>query len=178
MKKLTVCFIVFLLSLSYSAFSQCRVIAPDAEEWIENNKEKIAAMTRPEWNELEEGYKWIVFTKLSSEQKHNFFKLKIEQVRDSFEWKEDEKIHLEKLHQLFVDNPDIYSEERDSIKTAKIDTFLKEWTSYATEKLKWTPQLIQGIALSCNDLADKEGNIRTTAKIEVKELDLGKLNDE
>ena len=126
MKRIIFCIVVNILSLSAFAQTQsCRVVAPDAKEWIENNREKIAKMTRQEWQELEEGYKWMVFIELSAKQKHDFFRLKIEQVRDSFEWNKEEKEHIDILYQLFIDNPDMYSEKRDEKKFAEIDDFLK-----------------------------------------------------
>jgi hypothetical protein len=177
MKKIIFCVAVNFLCLGYfvQVQAQCRVIAPDAKEWIENNREKIAKMTRAEWQELEEGYKWIIFaTALSAEQRHNFFKLKIEQVRDSFEWSKEEREHIDKIYQLFIDNPDMYSEERDEKKSAEIAEFTEKWAMQAIEKLNWTPKLIQGIAMDCGDLLDKEGNVRVTSKIEFEKL---KLNE-
>ena len=168
MKKLRIifCIVVIFLYLSYVAQAQsgCRFVAPDAEEWIENNREKIAKMTRPEWQELEEGYKWIVFTKLSAKQQYDFFRLKIEQVRDGFEWNEEEKEHIDRLYQFFIDNPDLYGEERDD--REEDQKFLQNWVAQAMEKLKWTPALIAGIGMDCEDLLDKEGNVRVTAKFD------------
>ena len=173
MRKIVFCFLVCLLGLGQQAHSQCRVVAPDAKEWIESNREKIAKMTRAEWNELDEGYKWIVFSELSAKQKHNFFQLKIEQVKDDFEWNEAEKKHIDKLLQLFKDNPDLYSEEKRPENSPEIETFIENWVSYAKDTLKWSPKLLQGMVASCNDLLDKEGNIKVTSKIETKPLDIG-----
>jgi len=173
MKNLFICIAVCFLSLNHSAFAQCRTIAPDAVEWIENNKEKIAKMTRAEWLKLGEGYKWIVFTKLSPEQKHDFFELKIEQVKNDFVWNEAEKKHLEKLQLFFANHPDLYDETKRTENNSEIDNFLKEWTSYAVTNLKWKPKLMQGMIGSCNDLLDKEGNLKVTAKVKTKPIDTG-----
>jgi len=171
-----ICIAINFLCLSClaQAQAQCRVVDPNAKEWIENNREKIAEMTRTEWQELEEGYKWIVFTELSAKQAHDFFRLKIEQVRDSFEWNTEEKAHIDKLYQFFMDNPDLYSKERDDETLAGITEFTEKWVAQAMENLKWTPQLLQGIVMTCEDLLDKKGNVRVTSKIgiEIKELDL------
>jgi len=171
MKKIIICIAINFLCLSYlsQAQAQCRYVAPDADEWIENNREKIAKMTRPEWQKLEEGYKWRVFLELSAKQKHDFFKLKIEQVRDSLKWSKEEKEHIDKLYQFFIDNPDMYSEKRDEKTIAPIDDFLKKWVEQAKENFKWTPKLIGGMLMECDDLLDKEGNVRVTSKIDVKE---------
>jgi hypothetical protein len=149
----------------------CHLVAPDAKEWIANNQEKIAKMTHPEWQELEEGYKWLVFTELSAEQKYNFFKLKIEKVRDNFEWNKEEREHIDKLYQLFIDNPDMYNEKRDEKRGAEINDFLNKWAVQAVEELKWTPKLLNGIAMTPADLLDKEGNVRVTSKIDIKRLE-------
>lgn len=82
-----------------------------ANEWIENNQERIKTMTRTEWQALDEGYKWPVFKSLSPEKKHDFFRLKIEQVRDNFEWNKEEQAHINLLHKFFINNPDLYNEE-------------------------------------------------------------------
>ena len=164
-----------LISLNLFAQTQsCRVVAPDAEEWIENNREKIAKMTRSEWQELEEGYKWKVFIELSAKQKHDFFRLKIKQVGDSFEWSREEKEHIDKLYQFFIDNPDMYSEKRDEKRVTEMNEFLGKWVADAMEELKWTPQLIQGIVMECEDLLDKAGNVRITSEIEIKIIDVNK----
>ena len=155
-------FCIAFLCSGYLAQAQCRFIAPDAEEWIENNREKIAKMTRPEWQELGEGYKWRVFIELSAKQKHDLFRLKIKQVRDCFEWNKEEAEHIEKLYQLFVDNPDMYSEERDEKKEAEIQEITEKWVTHAMEELKWTIELIQGIVLTPEDLLDKSGKVRMT----------------
>ena len=173
MKRIIFCVVLNLLSFSYFAQAQsCRVVAPDADEWIENNREKISKMTRPEWQELEEGYKWRVFIELSAKQKHDFWRLKIEQVRDSLEWNKEEKEHLDSIYQLFIGNPDMYSEKRDEKKFAEIDEFLKKWVADAMEKLKWTPQLIQGMLMDCEDLLDKTGNLRTTVSSKIEKIDI------
>lgn len=171
MKKIIFCLIACFFFIGHFAKAQCRVIAPDAEEWIGKNKEKIAKMNRAEWQKLEEGYKWIVFMELSPKQAHDFYIQKIEQVRDDFEWTETEKEHIEKLNRLFMDNPDMYSKEKDEKKDAEIKKFLDEWVKQAMEKLKWTPKLIQGIAMTCEDLLDKEGNVRVTSKVKFEIVD-------
>ena len=175
MKRVAILFSLGVLIYFAQAQAQCRVVSPDAEEWINNNREKIAKMTRPEWQELEEGYKWIVFGELSAKQKHDFFRLKIEQVRDSFEWNKEEKEHLDKLHQLFIDNPDLYSEERDEKKLAEIEESLNKWATDAMEKLNWTPQLIRGIAMEADDLLDKAGNVRVTVSPKIEKLNIQNL---
>jgi len=173
MKK-SIFYIALFLCSSVLIQAQCliRIVAPDAEDWIENNREKIAKMTRPEWQELGEGYKWRVFIELSAQQKHDFFRLKIAQVRDSLEWNKEEKEHIEKIYQLFLDNPDMYSEERDEKKFAEINEFLNKWVADAMEKLKWSPQLIQGMVMDCEDLLDKEGTLRVTTTLNIKKIDL------
>ena len=172
MKRIIFCIALNLFSLSYfaQAQSRCRVISPDADEWVGNNREKITKMTRPEWQELEDGYKWRVFIELSAKQKHDFFRLKMKQVIDSLEWNKEEKEHLDNLYQLFVDNPDMYNENKDEKKFAEINEFLKKWVTDAMEKLQWTPQLIQGMLNECEDLLDKTGNVRVT--VSSKMLDL------
>ena len=135
-------------------------------------------MTRQEWQKLEEGYKWRVFIELSAEQQHDFWRLKIIQVRDSLEWNKDEKEHIEKLYQLFLDNPDMYSEERDKEKFAKINEVIHKWVADAMEILKWTPNLIRGMLMECDDLLDKEGTVRVTSEINVKQISLKQSNSE
>ena len=170
MKKLIFCIVINIFCLNYGLQAQCRVVAPDAEEWIENNRDRIAKMTRPEWQELGEGYKWRVFGALSAKQKHEFFKLKIEQVRDSFEWNKEEKEHIDIIYQLLIDNPDMYSEKRDEQKATEIQEFLEKWVAQAMENLKWTPQLIQGMVMDCSDLVDKAGNVRVTSEINMNNI--------
>jgi hypothetical protein len=175
MKKTIFCVAVNLLCLGYfvQVQAQCRVIAPDAKEWIENNREKIAKMTRAEWQELEEGYKWIVTHEFSSKQMHDLFRLKLEQVRDSFEWSKEERVHIDKIYQFYIDNPDMYSRESDEERVEAQD-FLEKWVAQAMGDLKWTPNLIHGMLMTPADLLDKEGNVRVTSKIEFEIL---KLNE-
>ena len=48
------------------------------------------------------------------------------------------------------------------------------YSAQAIEELKWTLKLLQGITMSCEDLLDKEGNVRVTSIIDIdfKELEL------
>lgn len=177
MKRLFLFIFIISLSLNYFAQAQCRVrlVAPDANEWIENNQERIKTMTRTEWQALDEGYKWPVFKSLSPEKKHDFFRLKIEQVRDNFEWNKEEQAHINLLHKFFINNPDLYNEEDEGKKSAS-EKFILEWIRKAREEIKWSKKLTYGITTELDDLLDKEGNVRTTSKsnFTFKELDIEK----
>ena len=173
MKKNIFCIAFIFLYLSLSAQAQCRVIAPDAKEWAEKNQEKLAKMTRTEWLALEAGYRnsGFVWMALSPKQRHDFYRLKIEQVRDSFEWNKEEKEHLDKLYQYFIAHPDLYCEEWNEKNGAEAAEFTNKWATDAMEKLEWTPKLIQGMFMEHEDLLDKEGNVRATSTIEFKQLE-------
>lgn len=177
MKKFFVLLAISILSFNFTAHAQCRIVAPDAKEWIENNQEIIKKMTRAEWQELEEGYKWSVFGALSPEQQHDFFRLKIEQVRGSFEWNEAEMKHINLLHTFFVDNPDLYHEEDKEARAAN-EKFVEDWASHAMKDLKWSQKLLRGIVMEADDLLDKEGNVRVTSKegLNFKELNIESAN--
>ena len=162
MRKIIFCIVINCLCLSYSAQAQwCDFEqAPDAKEWVENNRDKIAEMNRSEYQKLDEGYKFATSLALSPKQKHDFFRQKIEQVRDNFEWNKEEKEHLDRMYQFFIDNPDMYSEiERDDKKDAEMQEFTRKWVTDAMENLNWTCELVQGITFHIEDLLDKEGNV-------------------
>jgi len=177
MKTFILCAVIGFFCLNHSAQAQCRIIPHDAEEWVEKNREKITKMTRAEWQELDEGYKWIVLGELSPKQILDFFREKIEQVMSDFEWNKEEKKHLVKLHQFFIDNPYLYDNEKNSgvaiAPSGKIE-FMENWVDYAEKELQWTPKLIQGLYYTPADLLDKEGNFRvtTSARMNFEKLDL------
>ena len=173
MKKIILCITISLLCFGNSAQAQCRLISPGSREWAENNREKIRKMTREEFHQLEEGYKWYAGFQLSPKQLHNFFREKIEQVRDSFEWSKVEMEHLDKLYQRFISNPDSHNFEHHCEKEAEgFTNFLEEWVKYAMAEFKWSYRLIMGMLYTHADLLDKEGNVRVTSAINFRTLDL------
>ena len=168
MKKIIFCITVSFLCLSHSAQAQCRVLDPNVTEWAKKNREKLDTMTRIEWQELEEDYRWAAWFVLSPKQSHKFFKQKLEQVRDSFEWSKEEKEHINKFVQFVINNPDLhYDESSRNLTRNEIAMFQDEWIRFAREKLNWSINLVFGVIGLPADLLDKEGNIKTVPNVEV-----------
>ena len=144
-------------------------IAPDADEWAEKNQCLLDTLTRAGWQELDEGYKQSALWELRPEQMYGFWIEKFQQVMSDFEWNDKEVEHLEKMHAWLLGHPDMYKEKTEE-EQKEIDRFTDEWMLYAMNELNWSKKLIYGIGFTPSDLLDKEGNYKTTTKVEVQEL--------
>ena len=175
---------IFFLLINLSAWAQWAPAAPDAQEWAEKKRDKLKTMTRAGWLELGEGYKQAAVSELTPQQVTNLWIGKINQVLNDFKWTRKERKHIEKLRTWLQDTPNAYSDKKTMEEQNEAIRFIDDWSLYAKEKLGWTDKLIFGIAVSCNDLLDKEGNVKvvssnlldkegdykTTTKVEVQEL--------
>lgn len=174
MKKEVICLVLLVGMATASAQCPQRYEAPDAKEWVEKNRNLIDTLTRAGWQELDEGYKWAVLEELSPEQKHDFFVEKWQQVLTCFEWSRKEKRHLNKMYRWLLKHPNLYGEERSDEDEKKMGRFTDEWMMYGFYEFGWSKKLMYGMGFTPSDLLDKEGNYRTTAKVEVQEMKLPK----
>ena len=160
MKKKAIYLSVFLLLISLSAWAQWPPAAPDAREWAEKNRDRLKTMTRAEWLDLDEGYKQAAVFEFTPQQITDLWMGKIDQVLNDFKWTRAERQHIKKLRAWLQDNPNAYSDNKTKEEQNEAIRFIEDWSTYAKEKLHWTDRLIFGIAVSCNDLLDKEGNVK------------------
>lgn len=177
MKKMMACLALVASMAVVTLSAQCRYVAPDADEWVEKNRSMLDTLTRAGWLDLDEGYKWYVFSELNPKQQFELWKGKLEQVMNDFEWNEEEMNHLKKIYDWFLEHPDLY-EEKSEEQRDKDNEYMEEWAMYALNELKWPKKLIAAISMSCNDLLDKEGNLKTKNQVGVQSIKTDSLSGE
>ena len=178
MKKMMACLALVASMAVVTLSAQCRYVAPDADEWVEKNRSMLDTLTRAGWLDLDEGYKQAAVFEFTPEQITDLWIGKINQVLSDFKWTRAERKHIERMRTWFLEHPNTYSDKKTKEEQDKTIRFIEDWTSYAKTKLGWTDKLIFGIAVSCNDLLDKEGNLKTTAKVEVQPMKADSLSKE
>ena len=122
----------------------------EVNDWVNKNLYGISTMTRSEWKALDNEYKIPVFRAFSQEQRILFWKEKINDIINDYEWKEEEYNHLIELLEFINNNEDIFDFSKDfsDEQIEKIEVFSYKWVEKALNELEWNLPLIKSIIAS------------------------------
>ena len=135
----------------------------EVNDWVNKNLYGISTMTRSEWKALDNEYKIPVFRAFSQEQRILFWKEKINDIINDYEWKEEEYNHLIELLEFINNNEDIFDFSKDfsDEQIEKIEVFSYKLVEKALNELEWNLPLIKSIIASGDDIIlndEKETN--------------------
>ena len=129
-------------------------------DWVKDNLFDIQKMTRSDWLNLDENVKQAAYVAFTPEQKQTFWLEKMQEVL-LLGWNEVEKVHLESLYKMILDNPQWFSlgfsENKHELE--KFELFTYKWVEYAKDDLEWDDILIFSITVYKYKLLDKTGRL-------------------
>lgn len=149
---LCVLFVLFVTScqqeeMTYSCNS-------DENAWVKQNLSEIRSMTREDWIHTVQNLKLPVYRAFTTDQKQEFWKLKIQGVMADYKWGEDEYSHLEKCYKAISENENwfIANVKIDENTSEAFEIFMFKWIAYAVDELKWSNELIAAIIASGEEI--------------------------
>ena len=163
-------FILFLIitSITVSCSNNDDIVFSCDEsinQWAKDNLSNLRLMTRSAWIQLDNNKKKAAYRAFSQEQKIQFWKDKICEVK-SLDWSEKEIKHIEELENFITNNPDIFAGHRlTDAQANKIDSFFYLWQNSAIEKLGWSTGICIAIAGSGDKILNKYEEIYSRAII-------------
>ena len=159
-------FFIIVLFLSLSSCNKNEVVYScdnDVNDWVYENLDNIASMTRSEWKSLDDEYKIPVFRAFTQEQRVLFWNEKINDIISGYDWNVEEHKHIVELLNFINNNVDIFdfSTEYSDEQIERIEVFSYKWIENALNELGWDLPLIKAIVASGDDIGSNSetGNV-------------------
>lgn len=128
--------------------------------WAVSHINDIQVMTRAQWEKLDFDKGKAAFKAFTLDQKKNFWEKKISDVL-LLNWKEAERIHIQKLLHFIRSNSYLYaSKELSNEDNDRIELFFYNWSKFGKEQLGWNDKIIYAIAVSGYSVLDRNGSIK------------------
>ena len=113
---------------------------PVVDAWTKANIDEIRAMSRTDFLNLSMAHQRAAFNVYTPQQRINLWKEKLEETL-LLEWTASERIHIETLLNMVVNNDEWFSNDRSEEVMDQIAIEIYRWTEYAREELGWDRKL-------------------------------------
>lgn len=175
-------FIYFALSLMFMACNNDEVFysCNESEDlWVKQNFLDIQALTRTEWNTLDENLKVPAYRSFSLEKKQHFWIDKLEYVLTSFQWNNKEYEHLLLIKDSIAKNLNWFvpNKNKSDKELNEYQLFAYNWMEYSKEELNWSDELIAAICGTMNEFEYINGKV-SVKRIENRNISTAKTRSE
>ncbi|MBR1924380.1 MAG: bacteriocin fulvocin C-related protein [Ruminobacter sp.] len=127
--------------------------------WVKENLVTIRSLSRREWMELDDEKQLASYRAFTPEQKIQFWKAKISEVK-KLDWTDAEIAHIDEVG-TFIDNHKNFFESKKltDAESDELELFFYKWQKYGIEQLGWNDRLAQQLFATGSALKDTQDNI-------------------